>query len=266
VSPEFSVIHSVTTAAIPPHAHSEHVISYYFAGCSECRIGSKATLEYRQGDIGLFNPGDAHEDFTTGQARDYVVVSLKKEFFQALVGHSGPNHLPHFRFPKLTTDPGMSRLFEGLRTEVDGQNFGREILLRSLVTELSVHFLRQFTPLALNFREYEGNQGVARWQVRKALEYLQSNFNQEFSLDHIATVAGLSKYYLERVFKKATGLSPHSYMLMLRVQAAQRLLASSARPIVDIAMDLGFSDQSHFTNVFKKLTGITPHNYRLGSK
>ena len=95
---------------------------------------------------------------------------------------------------------------------------------------------------------------------------LHDTYTQEFSLDRIADAAGLSKYYLERVFKKATGLPPHTYVLMLRIEAAKKLLASSSMPIAEIAMELGFSDQSHFTNAFKRRTGFTPQAYRLGTK
>jgi AraC family transcriptional regulator len=264
---QFSVIHSVTSSAIPLHAHSEYVVGYYFSGRCQCRLGSRAVLEFKRGDAGLLNPGDAHEDLETIGARDYLTVNLRKEFFQEIIQGLGcsSRQIPHFPAAKLKADPLIKRLFEALKTEVNTQEFGREVLLRSLVTELAVHLFRQFSPSAIPYEKYPQDQNTARWQVRRSLDYLHDNFSRDFSLESIAAAANLSKFYLERVFKKATGLSPHSYMLMLRVERAKQLLSSSPNPIVEIAMELGFSDQSHFTNVFKRMTGFTPNAYRLGA-
>ena len=102
--------------------------------------------------------------------------------------------------------------------------------------------------------------------MRKAIEYLEDNFNKPFNLERLAAASELSKHYLERVFKRATGLTPHTYALMLRIERAKQFLASSRKTIAAIAVELGFSHQSHLTNVFKKLTGMTPNAYRLESK
>jgi AraC family transcriptional regulator len=265
---EFSVIHSVTSSAIPLHAHSEYVVGYYFSGRCLCRLGSKTSLEFKRGEVGFLHPGDAHEDLETMETRDYLTVNVKKGFFQGIIQDLGGSsrQMPHFPVAKLKADPLMKRLFEELKTEVDAQEFGREVLLRSLVTEVAVYLLRQFSSEAIPFETYPQDQNTARWQIRRSLDYLHANFSRDFSLDSIAAAANLSKFYLERVFKKATGLSPHSYMLVLRVERAKQLLSLSSKPIVEIAVELGFSDQSHFTNVFKRMTGFTPHAYRLGTK
>ena len=268
VDPRFSVTHSVTSSAIPLHGHSEYVVGYYIAGRSQCDIGEKIRLEFRQGDAGLLNPGDAHQDHETKQARDYLNINIKRDFFREIARELGcaAQVDPYFPSPKVKADRQMKRIFEALRAEVDGLEFGREILMQSLVMELAVHLLRKFMPSSPRLGMYHADQDTARWQIRRALQYLEDNFNQDFSLERTASAAGLSKYYLERVFKKATGLPPHTYALMLRVERAKELLTSSPKPIVDIAIDLGFSHQSHFTNVFRRMTGLTPLSYRRGAK
>jgi AraC family transcriptional regulator len=231
-------------------------------------MGPNINLVFGPGDTGLLNPGDAHEDLQTRLDRDYLTVNIKKGLFEEIIQDLGctTRELPCFLTPKLEADPTLKRVCEALRSEVDGQDYGREILVRNLVGELAIHFLRSFSPSVSRLDVFDSDHATARWQVRKALEYLHDTYAQEFSLDRIAAAAGLSKYYLERVFKKATGLPPHTYMLMLRIEAAKKLLASSSMPIAEIAMELGFSDQSHFTNAFKRRTGFTPQTYRLGTK
>src|SRR5439155_165988 len=178
---QFSVIHSVTSSAIPLHAHSEYVVGYYFSGRCQCRIGSRANLVFKRGDTGLLNPGDAHEDLETIAARDYVTVNIKKQFFQEIIQDlvCSSRQIPHFPTSKLKADPQMKRLFEVLKTEVATQEFGREILLRSLVTELAVHLFRQFSPSAIPREKYPQDQSTARWQVRRSLDYLNDNFSRD---------------------------------------------------------------------------------------
>ncbi len=104
-------------------------------------------------------------------------------------------------------------------------------------------------------------QGNEPGAVRLAQEYLADRVAEKVSLDDLARVAGLSRYHLLRVFKKATGLPPHAWQTQLRLDRARRLLLAG-RPIADVALETGFTDQSHFTNAFKKHMGLTPAQYR----
>ena len=265
--PSFTVMHTVTSSAIPVHSHSEYVVTHYLSGHSECRIGNNLLVDFQQGDTALLNPGEVHQDYESHGTRDYLMVSIKKDFFRELAESlERSQEMPLFLSPKLGGDARVKRIFETLIAEVDCQGFGREVLLRSLVTQLAVHLFRQFTPSAIQLERYELEHTKARYQVRKAIEHLGDNFSKPFNLDQLATASGLSKYHFERVFKQATGLTPHNYALMLRVERAKGLLASTAKPIAEIAIDLRFAHQSHFTNVFKRLTGMTPRTYRLESK
>jgi AraC family transcriptional regulator len=266
--PHISVTHAVTSAAIPLHAHSEYVFGYYFRGLSSCRIASRSDLDFRPGDLGLLNPGDAHEDFASDSERDYLTINVKKELFHDLLRDisASTGGLPSFPASKLSNDAQIGRICESIRCEVDNQNFGREVVIRSLVTQLAVYLLRRLP--AGEFGRARDQKGLVghREQVRRVSEYFQDNCSREFNLDQIAAVAGLSKYHLERVFKRATGLNLHTYMVLVRLDRAKQVLSATSRPIAEIALDFGFSDQSHFTNVFRRFVGLTPHAYRLATR
>jgi AraC family transcriptional regulator len=262
VNPQFSVAHAVRSSALGPHAHSEHAISYYFGGRSQCRIGAQV-LEFRAGHVALLNPGEAHEDLA--DERDYLMILIKQAFLVELLQGIGCDtpELPCFLVPKLENDGPIQRICEAICAEGDSSEFGREVLLRSLVTELGIHLLRRFLTSSCTSEDVDTARHIPRWQVRRALEYLRETYTQEFSLDRVSAAAQLSKYHLERVFKKATGLRLHNYVVMLRVERAKEILARTSRPIADIALELGFADQSHFSNVFKQATGLSPRSYRL---
>lgn len=106
---------------------------------------------------------------------------------------------------------------------------------------------------------------VAEGAVAKAREVLTERLAERVSLDELASSAGLSRFHLLRVFREATGLPPHAFQSQLRVEAAKRLLAAG-EPIVRVATQVGFADQSHFTRVFREFTGATPSQYRASRR
>ena len=264
---QFTVVHVVTSSATPAHSHAEYVVSHYLSGRSQCFIRSIGLVEFQQGETALLNPEEMHQDYESGKARDYLMLSITKEVFQSLATSLGQvREVPFFPSPKLEPSRPVKRIFEDLIPEVDNHWFGREVVLRSLVNELAVHLVRRFTPSATQSYQYTLEQTKARYQARKAIQYLDDTYSKPFNLDELAAASELSKYHLSRVFKRATGLTPHTYAQMLRVERAKRLLTSTKTPISEIADHLGFSHQSHLTNVFKKLTGTTPNAYRLQLK
>jgi AraC family transcriptional regulator len=100
------------------------------------------------------------------------------------------------------------------------------------------------------------------WRLKRVTVYIDQNIDQPLSLDCLARAAGLSRMHFASLFRKATGLRPHDYVVRRRVERAQQLLSGSPDPIVEIALAVGFQSQSHFTTVFKRVFGITPHLWR----
>jgi AraC-like DNA-binding protein len=262
ITTQFSVTRAFTSP-VGPHAHFEQLVSYYFGGHARCRIGAQS-VEFQTGNIGLLNAGEVHEDCISPEQRDYLMVEIKKEFFRELlrdVDLPGQD-LPFFPIPRLEEDRQIKRIFEELRAESESQQLGRATFLKSLVTELAIYLLRRFVPSCASERATNSDISGLRWEVRKAVEYLQDTFTEDFDLERVSLAANLSKYHLDRVFKRATGLRPNAYVAMLRVDRAKNLLAHTSKPLADIALHLGFADQSHFSNVFKQFSGLSPRAYR----
>ena len=91
-------------------------------------------------------------------------------------------------------------------------------------------------------------------------EYLHSNFCEKITLDRLEQVSGLNKFHIIRLFKDEFGIPPHMYQTLLRVNYAKKQLRRQ-RQITEVALEVGFYDQSHFNKVFKSHTGITPDRY-----
>jgi len=268
IESDFSATHTITSSALRSHFHSGYVVGYLFSGRYHCRLNHRQHIEFRPGEITLLNPGEVHQDFSSAQERDYLTVNIQERLFTMGFDDFGARSWarPSFSRPKLQADTRVGRIFEALRQAVDGRDFEREFEIQSLVAKLALYLLQHFAPTSYQSTRSETEQGIERWEVRRAIEMLQDTYAKPFDLDQLARIVGLSKYYLEKVFKKTTGLSPYQYAMQLRVERAKHMLASTSRSIVDISMELGFFDQSHFTNAFKHFTGTSPLAYRNATR
>jgi len=99
-------------------------------------------------------------------------------------------------------------------------------------------------------------------RMRRVDEYVQSNLSARISLPALADVAQMSVFHFSRLFKARTGVTPHQYVLKLRIARAKSLLNDSSRTMADIAAQCGFAHQQHFADAFRRNAGVTPTAYR----
>ena len=104
--------------------------------------------------------------------------------------------------------------------------------------------------------------GLAAWQQRAVVAYIEDRLAESISLATLAQLARLSSYHFCRAFKKSFGMPPHRYHKSRRIERAKSLLVKPAASITDIGLAVGFSEASSFTAAFRKATGLTPSSYR----
>jgi AraC family transcriptional regulator len=99
------------------------------------------------------------------------------------------------------------------------------------------------------------------------IEYIMENLEGNPTLAQMAALANLSPYHFARQFKASTGLAPHQYLISRRIERAQHLLrAHDELGLAEVALRVGFSDQSKFSFHFKRLVGLTPRQFRLSAR
>jgi AraC-like DNA-binding protein len=108
--------------------------------------------------------------------------------------------------------------------------------------------------------------GLAPWQERRSKELMNSRLEEDISLAELASECRLSRSYFARAFKQTTGEAPHRWLMRRRVETAKRMLLQSDLPLSEIALAVGFADQSHLTKVFSRAVGATPGAWRRGLK
>lgn len=96
----------------------------------------------------------------------------------------------------------------------------------------------------------------------KITTYISEHFAENLTIEHLASLAGLSRYHFIRSFKKQTGYTPYGYILNTRMNSARYLLKNSDLSVKDICFSAGFSCESIFCTAFKRIEGMTPMQYR----
>lgn len=110
-----------------------------------------------------------------------------------------------------------------------------------------------------------GTVGQEQVAIRRVQEYLNAHYADSIYLEQLARIANLKPLRLLRLFQRETGLPPHAYLVQMRVTRAKALLAAG-EAIAQVAVDTGFTDQSHLNRHFKRLVGVTPGQYASGCK
>jgi AraC-like DNA-binding protein len=99
-------------------------------------------------------------------------------------------------------------------------------------------------------------------ELKSVLDDIHRNYKNKFELEELAKMANMSSSSVERTFRKYFHLTPFQYIQKVRVDKACVSLQDLNKNLIDVALETGFCDQSHFTKIFKKQMGVTPSQYR----
>lgn len=99
-------------------------------------------------------------------------------------------------------------------------------------------------------------------RLARVIDFVETHLDEEISLGDMAEVAGLSPFHFSRVFKLATGETPYQFIGSRRLERARNLLVKTEMPLAELALNCGYSSQSHFTAAFTQSVGLSPGRYR----
>jgi AraC family transcriptional regulator len=157
-------------------------------------------------------------------------------------------------------DPIVRGMAEAWREELRTSGSGGQILAEALGTALIVHLFRMYggaeTPSLVT------SGGMTSNRLRKVVAYMEDNLNEDVGLSSLASISGLSIHHFTNVFKAETGFTPYQFLIERRLHRAKEMLLGSDMPIAQIAFEVGFSGQSHFSMQFRRATGMTPLRFR----
>lgn len=157
-------------------------------------------------------------------------------------------------------DPMLEQLFHALYAELQHGKASDRLYIESLQTVLAGHLLRHHCSSTMTTKPAKG--GLSKTKLGQVIDYIKSNISRNISLTELANIAMVSPSHFGKLFKQTMGVAPHQYVLQCRIERAKFLLVNSKLSLVEISQDLGFCNQSHFTNAFRRYTQLTPQQYR----
>ena len=132
--------------------------------------------------------------------------------------------------------------------------------LHALQDEATLEIVNAYLSASLAPIEVVG--GLPPRRLQRVFSHVRENIARDLSVAELAQVVGMSQYYFSKLFKMSTGTTPHQYVMRQRVERAQEHLRESRTALAEVATQVGFETQSHFTSVFRRLVGATPKHYR----
>ena len=217
----------------------------------------------QRGTLYLIGENTLHRTMSTGQHARYVLHISRKSLTRLSTAQTDFTRLMQDNFRRAAlSDPELEQLTEAFRSLEENKNdgsFGSD--MRQMIA--LIHLLLQVSPLLNAATAGESIQSIQNkdfLRISPILDYIQEHLSQPLSLDQIASQFYLSKHYLCRIFKAATGFSVMEYIIYSRILKARQLLQEGVS--VQQAGELsGFSDNSHFIRTFGHLTGTSPGRY-----
>jgi AraC family transcriptional regulator len=235
---------------------------FLFAG--EFHFATEATKgELRPGNFFLINPATP-SNYSTRDASLLVLEIAPALMIDCALRTrlGGPTHSVTLRANESLGDSTLARLAEDLGREMTEAEMGHEAVIAALVEQVVVHLLRHYSILRRADTLELSRVGLIDRRIRRAVELMLAQLDQELSLKDMAAASYLSPFHFARLFKKLTGTTPHAYLATLRITAAQRLLAETDLSVTEISVRVGYSSPSHFSKGFRYATGLTPRAFR----
>jgi AraC family transcriptional regulator len=161
---------------------------------------------------------------------------------------------------RVVTDDRLTHLLFALDAErARGYSTGK-LFVDGIEIALANLLLTSFNTVAPRSTPRKG--GMAPRVLRRVIEFMHANIDKQIGLKDLADCAGLSLSHFSFQFRASTNHSPHQYMLRLRVEQSKKLLADSRLSVLDVGLEVGFSNQRHFATVFRNCVGVPPSVYR----
>lgn len=201
---------------------------------------------------------DHTEESDPKSCLEYIALGIQGVF---LTDKNNKENAPVSIFTINREREDVQYILKMLLAEVKQQKKPDLLILHNLLEVLLVHLFRN------NNVELEKNEAnIFHKDVSTAKHYIDLNFRENITLDQLAKITHINKYYLAHSFKKSLSLSPIEYLNKVRIQNSKYLLESTNHPISFISSISGFSSASYFSQAFKRLENISPLQYRKKSK
>jgi AraC family transcriptional regulator len=250
----------------PEHCALKHAIEINY--CNE-PITIEQTLNGRfqrhhlvGGEI-MIRPARSSYQVRWDRENNFIILFLEPSLIYRTADEINLNNFEissHF----VRNDPLLYQIGLTLKSELELSRKYSQLFVESVAKFLAVHLLRHYFVENQKVRQY--SYSLSQERLQQVTDYINDCLEKDLSLVELASAIHMSTHHFSKLFKQSTGLSPYQYVTYQRVMRARELLAMNEYTIVEIAIMVGFSNQSNLNRHFKRLIGVTPGIFRKKSQ
>ncbi|WP_454850016.1 AraC family transcriptional regulator [Rhizobium binxianense] len=245
-------VEAETSHSFARHTHEQFGIGLICAGAQKSLSG-RGMVEAQAGDVITVNPNEVHDGMPIGEGRAWNILYFDPAVMAGAVSDIGEGRQDAAEIPLPVIRNGTTAARFGALFRAITQTWSVDALLpEELLLRLIADVMRE--------RAERRPAAPVPAAIRAARALIDDDPLAAVSLADLAREAGLSRFQVLRGFARATGLTPHAYLVQSRINIARRLIAGGM-PLAEAALASGFADQSHMTRVFTRKYGFSPRAY-----
>ncbi|MCU0565662.1 MAG: AraC family transcriptional regulator [Oculatellaceae cyanobacterium Prado106] len=198
------------------------------------------------------------------KSSEFINLTLDPAILQQIAADSGLPAETGFDHRVMFQDATVVHVAQLLRAEVLNGGLAGNLYVESLRNLLAVHLLRNYSPVNSPAIAPTSSPSSALdfLTLKRLKDYIEDHLAEELAIETLAELVPMSQFHFARAFKSVMGEPPHRYVLQRRIERAKVLLSATRLSVAEIAYQVGFSNQSHFTAQFRKTVGATPKQFR----
>ncbi|VVO26057.1 helix-turn-helix domain-containing protein [Pseudomonas fluorescens] len=233
-----------------------------FATC--CTGSTRTRTSCIRAPLICFIPPQLPHSLIDRSGSNTLILSIEGPFFRTTaISTLGSSNLT-FVEPHATANPLIREFCDVIEREFLSPDRLTSAFLDAFAALLVAHIARNY--LVEGHAKAAPNGGLTAYKMQRVRDFITDHLCERISVELLASIVNLSPCHFARMFKQSTGHSPHLFILIQRIMRAKILLAGTDSPIIDIATEVGFRTQGHFTGVFHRYTGFTPRIFRLNAQ
>lgn len=250
------------------HWHEKMEFLYFTKGNAIISCNAEQ-INASEGNMVVINSNELHEGYAVSECAEYYCLIVDTALFQGYktdiceTKYIKPIYQNCIVFKnKIENDPGIKACIENIVNEIEGRDTGFEIAVKAAFYQLMVILLRKHVKHVLTPNEYDKRMYTLN-RLNTVLEYIDSNYKENITLDKLSSIANLSRFHFCHLFKETTGKTLSEYLNAVRIGQAEKLIMEGNTSITEAALSCGYNDANYFSRVYKKHKNIAPSKVKV---
>ena len=245
------------------HWHQQLEFLFFMEGEGIIFCNSKP-FKVSPGDLIVVNSNDLHRGYSLSSSIHYYCIIMDTRLLQSKfldnceTKYITPIEQNRVLFEnKISYNPAIESCIMALVKELENKDLGFELAVKSVVFQLLTLLFRHHATTALSEEEYQARiRNIER--LNPVLQFIDNHYPEDITLEHLCSLANISRFHFCRVFKEITNKTPTEYITSLRVHHAETLLKQTDMNVTEVALASGFNNLNYFSRIFKQYKKISP--------